>query len=87
MRSLGQEEEGRVKMFTMQNAGKEDDSEERNGMSISATRGSHVPGEYSVRVLHVPSLPCMGGHQQYYTFIKVNYRHAIYDNMQAGVCV
>lgn len=47
MRSVGQEEEGRVKMFTMQNAGKEDDSEEKNGMSIKATRGSHVPGEYT----------------------------------------
>lgn len=33
-------------MFTMQNAGKEDDSEEKNGMSIKATRGSHVPGVY-----------------------------------------
>lgn len=47
MRSVGQEEEGRVKMFTMQNAGKEDDSEEKSGMSIKATRGSHVPGEYT----------------------------------------
>lgn len=42
MRSVEQEEEGRVKMFTMQNAGKEDDGEEANGMSINATRGSHV---------------------------------------------
>lgn len=47
MRSAGQEEEGRVKMFTMQNAGKEDDSEENNGMSIKATRGNHVPREYT----------------------------------------
>lgn len=62
MRPVEQEEEGRVKMFTMQNAGKEDDGEETNGMSINATRGSHVPGDYTVHVLHVPSLPCVGRH-------------------------
>lgn len=61
MRSVWQDEEGRVKMFTMQNAGKEDDSEEEKRRSINATRGTHVPGEHSVHVLHVPSLPCVGG--------------------------
>lgn len=34
-------------MFTMQNAGKEDDSEEKNGMSIKSTRGSHELGKYT----------------------------------------
>lgn len=72
-------------MFTMQNAGTEEDREEGSGMSINAARGSRVPEESAVHVLHVPSLPCVGRHQQYYTFIKVKCHCAIYDNLQACV--